>query len=522
MAATPDPVGFWAWAHADPERIALVDPEGRNVTYGRLHARCNQLANALQAMGLKPGDGVALFVSNRTEFYEIALAALQIGLFFTPINHYLAAPEISYIVGDCQAKALFADMLYGDKVAASLESSGLPSGRCFVIGGELPGCGVYEALLASGAPAPPAARFSGESMIYTSGTTGKPKGVRVTLRSQSPEQGAAARVAMAPILKWRSGDGVYLLNGPLHHSAPVSFSLQALHLGLTVIMTDHWDAEAVLQLIEKHRVTVSQMVPIHFHRFLKLPEEVRAKYDVSSLESVMHSAAPCPTDEKRAMIAWWGPILYEMYGGTEGGAALVDSEEWLRKPGTVGRPWPGTTIRIVDDDHREVPAGTVGTVYFSTVTGPPKYFNDAEKSRSVLLDDSTFFTLGEMGYVDDDGYLFLVDRKADLVLSGGVNIYPIEIEQVLSQHPKVYDAAVFGIPNAEWGEELKAVIQLVKDVQQSPQLTDELVAYCADRLAKFKIPRSFDYVDELPRGPNGKLYKRQLRDVYWQGRDRKI
>jgi long-chain acyl-CoA synthetase len=303
------------------------------------------------------------------------------------------------------------------------------------------------------------------------------------------------------------------------------YSGNALHLGHAVVLMEKWDAEEMLRLIEKHRVTTSHMVPTQFHRLLLLPEAVRRKYDVSSTRCMIHAAAPCPPDVKRRMIEWWGHSIYEYYAATEGGGTLVTPTEWMQRPGTVGRAWPNAEIRIFDDDGNDVPTGSQGTVYMKLgPTAQFEYKGDAQKTKKnrVVKGDTVYFTVGDVGYLDDAGYLFLCDRKIDMIISGGANIYPAEIENVLLTHPKVGDAAVFGVPNADWGEEVKAVIEPAPGAVPGQALTDEILAFCRERMGGFKVPKSIDYTDEMPRDPNGKLYKRKLRDPYWAGRERAI
>lgn len=515
----PEELGFWNWAQRDPDRIALFDTEEKIVTFGELLSACNRVANGLRKHGLETGDGVAVVMPNCPAFYEIFLAALQTGLYFTPINHYLAAGEMAYVIKDSEAKALFVHENYGSKVRKAVTQAHLSNRSCFAIG-EIPDFQSFAEFKAGYSDALPDNRTAGISMVYTSGTTGKPKGVKQPLPDEPPEGAKSTRVQIGEIIDWHVGDGVYLLNGPLHHSAPIGFSTLALHMGHTVIMTDKWEAEDVLRLIDKYKVTNIQMVPIHFHRLLKLSEEVRSRYDVSSIKSVLHSASPCPKNVKMAMIDWWGPVIYEQYGGTEGGFTFCNSKEWLAKPGTVGKPWPGTEIKILDDNNNELPPCEVGAVYAKTSLGPPTYFKDKEKTDSARWGD--FFTIGEMGYLDEDGWLFLVDRKSDMLVSGGVNIYPAEIEAVLMQHPKIRDAAVIGVPNEEWGEEVKAILEMEPGFESGEEVINEVLVFCRENLAGYKIPRSVEFMDELPRGPNGKLYKRQLREKYWQGHEKRI
>ena len=513
----PEELGFWNWAQRDPDRTALIVPGPRKTSFGELFAESNRVAYALRAMDLRPGDALAVIMPNCIEFYEIYLAALQTGLYFTPINHYLATPEVAYVLSDCEAKAFFVHSQFATTAKEAVEQIDYRRSACFSVGG-----GPFEAYEDVKARRPatlPADRRAGISMIYTSGTTGYPKGVRAPLPDEPPEGPTATRVMSGALIGWQPGNDVYLLNGPLHHSAPISFSTIALHLGHAVVLTDKWDAETTLRLIEENRVINTQMVPIHFHRLLKLPEDVRRKYDVSSIKTILHSAAPCPVATKKAIIDWFGPVVFEYYGGTEGGATMVTSQEWLDRPGTVGRPWPGTELKIFDDDGKELPPGEVGAIYFKTMLGPPNYFKDARKSEAVRRGE--YFTLGDVGYVDPDGWLYLVDRKADMLVSGGVNIYPAEIEAVLLQHPAVTDVAVFGVPNVEWGEEVKAVIETATE-NPDDMLRANILAFCEGKLARYKIPRSIEFSRDLPRAPNGKLYKRQIRERYWKGRDERI
>jgi long-chain acyl-CoA synthetase len=315
-------------------------------------------------------------------------------------------------------------------------------------------------------------------------------------------------------------DNVHICGSPLYHTAPLAFSSAAIHIGHPVILMDKWDPAEMLDLIGKYKVTQSHMVPTQFHRLLALPDDIKNKADVDSLRSMVHAAAPCPVDIKQRMLEWWGPVIYEYYAATEGGGTLVTPEEWLKKPGTVGRPWTNAEIRILDDDGNDMPTNEPGTVYMKLPEAKFEYFKDKEKTEGSRK--AGFFTVGDIGYLDDDGYLFLCDRKSDMIISGGVNIYPAEIEGVFLTHPKVGDVAVFGIPHDDWGEEIKAVVEPAAGVEGDAALTEELLAFCADRMGKFKIPKSIDYTNEMPRDPSGKLYKRKLRDPYWEGRERAI
>lgn len=358
-------------------------------------------------------------------------------------------------------------------------------------------------------------------MHYTSGTTGRPKGVRRPLSGLDPDDAAElmtfllAMFGMTP-----AGGNVHLVTSPGYHTAVTQFGGSALHMGHTLVFMDHWDAEEMLRLCERHRVTSSHMVPTHFKRLLALPEEVRGAYDLTSLRWMIHAAAPCPVPVKRAMLDWWGDCVYEYYAATEGGGTVATPEDWKKHPGTVGRPWPISELLIVDDELRPVPPGTPGTVYMKMAGATFEYKGDRAKTEAGRLDD--FFTVGDIGYLDGDGFLFLCDRKADVIISGGANIYPAEIENELMVHPKVADVAVFGVPDEEWGEQIKAVVEPAAGVEPSPELAAELVESLRGRLSTMKWPRSVDFVAEMPREPNGKLLKRRLRDPYWEGHDRAI
>ncbi len=357
-------------------------------------------------------------------------------------------------------------------------------------------------------------------MTYTSGTTGRPKGVRRAVGQVAPEVAFGQQALFLSLFGIFPGSsGVHLVVAPLYHTAVINFASNHLHLGHTVVLMDKWTPEGMLQRIERYGVTNSHMVPTHFVRLLKLPDEVRKQYDVSTMSHAIHGAAPCPVEVKAAMLDWWGPCIYEYYAASEGGGTLATPQQWLERPGTVGNAWPISEIRILDESSQPCPADTPGTVWIRMGDHRFEYHKDPGKTEDAWLEG--FFTVGDFGYLDEDGYLFLCDRKSDMIISGGVNIYPAEIEAVLIAHPKVIDVAVFGIPDEDWGEQVKAVVEPTDGVAREG-LVAELMAYCEERLARYKQPRSIDFIDEMPRDPNGKLYKRKLRDPYWQGRDRAI
>lgn len=514
-------IGFWAQAPARRGDIALVTPAEREVSFGELYDRQNQLSHALAGFSLGFGDHVAMLMPNSQAYLEIFLATHQSGLYLTPINYHLTGPEVAYILQDAGARVFFAHARYAEAARKAVAEAGFDPARCFAVGGSIEGFTAYEALLADQPAEPPAERQAGTLMLYTSGTTGRPKGVKRDLQAGNPDAVAMLAGMMGALFKLKGGPpGVHLVTGPLYHAAPGGFGSASLHLGHKLVLQDKWDAEDTLRLIDRYRVTVSHMVPTMFHRLLALPEQVKARYDVSSLETIIHGAAPIAEDAKRAIIEWWGPVLYEYYGATEGGGTLATAEEWLSKPGTVGKPWPGTQVKILDETGQPLPPGEVGTVYMSSMIGQFEYHNAPEKTAESWRDG--LFTVGDVGYLDPDGWLFLCDRAKDMIIAGGVNIYPAEIEKALIGHPQVADVAVFGIPNEEWGEEVKAVVQLVPGAEGDEAMVETLMAFARERLAKYKLPRSIDFIDELPRLDTGKLYKRFLRDPYWEGKSRRI
>lgn len=500
-----------------PDQLALIMGSGETRTYGELLARSDRVANLLYSAGLRRGDGILTMLPNRPEFFEIAWAAQRSGLYYTPVNTHLVSDEVAYIVEDSGAKALFIDATYA-AIGKALPESGALELR-IAVGGRIDERVDYETALEQAAEGPPPEPSQGTEMMYSSGTTGKPKAVRRPLPGPDGswaqwrvEEGLRAMYGM-------TASDIYLSPAPLYHSAPLAYSMATMRLGATAVVMERFDAEQCLQLIERHHVTHAQFVPTMFVRLLKLPPEVRERYDVSSLRAVLHAAAPCPVQVKQEMMAWWGPIIYEYYAGTEGFAAsFIDPEEWLAHPGSVGKP--SNPVHIVGEDGQELPLGQPGSIYFEG--GPDfEYHNDPAKTASVS-NEHGWRTLGDVGYLDDEGYLYLTDRATFMIVSGGVNIYPQEIENVLVLHPKVTDVAVFGVPNAEFGEEVKAVVQPADWADASDELQDELLEYCRAHLAGYKCPRSIDFEEELPRDPNGKLYKRHLRDRYWAGHNTRL
>lgn len=521
-------LGFWNFAAEAPDKLALVDPDERRWTRGELNAAANRLARGLRAVGVERGDAVAVCAINCAEYYILHLACTQIGVYLTPLNWHLASPEVAYVLQDSAAKVFI-----GHEGAAALcvkaaDEAGFAADRRYAIGA-VEGFRSFDELGAGQSSDPPENRSAGAVMNYTSGTTGNPKGVKRALAplEVSPDDMFAMMTMFLSLFGIQAeDDNVHLCGSPLYHTAPLMHSSTALHYGHAVVLTEKWDAEDMLRLIDKYRCTTSHMVPTQFNRLLRLPDDVKAKYDVSSTRTMIHAAAPCAPDVKRAMIDWWGNSIFEYYAATEGGGTIVTPEQWLQFPGTVGQAWAGSEIRIFDDDEKQLATGERGTVFmllgdFSKF----EYKGDAEKTRKNRLtteDGKVFFTVGDIGYLNEEGFLFLCDRKIDMIISGGANIYPAEIENALSLHPKVADVAVFGIPNEDWGEEIKAVIEPSAEAVAGEELVAELSAYCIERVGKMKTPRSFDFTDAMPRDPNGKLYKRKLRDPYWEGKTRAI
>jgi acyl-CoA synthetase (AMP-forming)/AMP-acid ligase II len=507
-------------AQTTPDKPAIIMAgSGEGLTYRELEERSNQGAQLFRKLGLQPGDAVALFMENNLHYLEICWAAQRAGLYFTCISSRLTAGEVEYIVRDCGAKLLIASS--GLAKAASELPALLRQVKFFMVGGAIDGYAGYEAEAGALPITRIADETSGTDMLYSSGTTGRPKGVRVPLSGAAIDAPSPLLMLVAALFAFGEHT-IYLSPAPLYHAAPLRYCMAVQRAGGTVIVMEHFDAEAALALIEKHRATASQWVPTMFVRMLKLPEDVRAKYDVSSVRAAIHAAAPCPIEVKRKMIDWWGPVLHEYYAGTEGnGFCYVNSADWLAHPGTVGKSLLGE-IHICDDEGNEVAAGEEGIIHFAGAS-EFRYHNDDEKTRASRHPaHSDWSTLGDVGKLDAEGYLYLTDRKAFMIISGGVNIYPQEAENVLIGHPKVADVAVIGVPNEEFGEEVKAVVQPADWNDATPALAEELIAYSRERLSPIKCPRSVDFERELPRHATGKLYKRLIRDRYWGKRDSRI
>lgn len=509
-----------AHAQTTPDRVAItMAGTGEQVTFGELDATANRMARTFQSLGLEPGGHVAACMENRVEVLEVAWGAHYAGLHYTFISTRLTPDEAAFIIGDSGSKVVVLTPRLGERLMPALTDLVDDDVRFVSVGGDVEGADDLMALAAEQSADPIPDATEGADMLYSSGTTGRPKGVLRTLTGE-PLGTTAGLAMLGEFLMGMSADSVYLSPAPMYHAAPLKWSIDLLALGASVVLMERFEPEALLSAIETHGVTHGQFVPTMFVRMLKLPEEVRNRYDVSSLEGIIHAAAPCPPDVKRQMMDWMGPIVNEYYAGTEGsGFCWASAEDWLAHPGTVGKPLIGE-LHIVGPGGDELPVGEEGVVYFGA--GPKfEYHNDAEKTAEAY-NDQGWATLGDIGRVDEDGFLYLTDRQSNMIISGGVNVYPQEAENVLSTHPDVYDVAVIGVPNEDFGEEVKAVVHLMDGVEPTDEVGDGLVAYCRERLADIKCPRTVDFTDELPRLPTGKLVKRLLRDSYWEGHGSRI
>jgi len=504
-------------AKETPDKAAIIAAEtGEAITYGELDARSNRFAQLLHAAGLRRGDHIALLMENNLRFMEVVWAAFRSGLYITAVNRYLPPDEAAYVVGDCGAKAIVSSLDRRDisgPLAALIPNCTIR----LMVDGAIDGWTPYEAAVAPYPATALATQWMGDSMLYSSGTTGRPKGILRPLPDLMVAEGFALRQA---VNRYQfSPESVYLSPAPLYHAAPLGYVTNVLSRGGTVVMMSRFDPERALRFIEQYRVTHSQWVPTMFVRLLKLDAAARSAYDLSSHRYAIHAAAPCPVEVKRQIIEWWGPIIHEYYAGTEGaGATIIDSADWLAHPGSVGRAALGV-LHICDEDGAELAPGEAGLIYFEREAMTFAYHNDPAKTRAAQHPEHDNWTsLGDVGYLDEDGYLYLTDRKAFMIISGGVNIYPQAIEDALILHPKVGDVAVFGVPDEEMGEAVKAVVEPAPGFAPTDDLAAELLAFARERLAHYMAPRSVDFIGEMPRLPTGKLYKRLLKDKYWSGR----
>jgi long-chain acyl-CoA synthetase len=499
----------------------IMAASGEAVTYRELDARGNRLAHLFRKHGLRRLDHYAIFMENNSRYLEACGAGERSGLYYTCVNSYLTAGELAYILNNSQSRILITSRARLD-IAREAITQCPKVELCIVADGDGESDRIVGLAAATkGLPATPIADESaGTAMLYSSGTTGRPKGILWPLVERPPQQQSPLLDFLQKLWHYREGM-IYLSPAPLYHSAPQAAVNLTIRIGGTAIIMESFDPERYLALVENWGVTHSQLVPTMFSRMLKLPEETRHRYDLSSLEIAIHAAAPCPVQVKEDMIRWWGPIIQEYYGATEGlGFTACDSEQWLAHKGSVGKVLLGE-LHILDENMKECPTGTAGTVWFKTVNAS-EYFNDPERTRETRSADGSMSTVGDVGYVDADNYLYLTDRATFMIISGGVNIYPQECENLLITHPKIADAAVFGVPNPDLGEEVKAVVQPMPGVEPGPELAEELIAFCGRSLSHQKVPRSIDFENELPRLPTGKLYKRLLRDRYWGNKTSRI
>jgi long-chain acyl-CoA synthetase len=504
------------WAQQTPDKTAIVMAgSGRSLTYKELDDNSRRTAHFLRdTVGLVTGDSIVVLSDNVPETLELYWAGVRIGLYVTFVNSHLTAPEADYIVENSGARVIFVSAGLAD-LASKLQTTGVA--RRLAFGGELPGFESYESVRDASSDEPLVDQPRGDTMLYSSGTTGRPKGIKRPLTGESVEQ-QSAMSAVLQLLYGMTQETVYLSPAPAYHAAPMAFMAAVQSLGGTVVMMEKFDPEGVLEAIQRFGVTETQMVPTHFVRLLKLTEPVRSSYDLSSLKMVIHAAAPCPPDVKRAMIDWLGPIIMEYYSSTEAaGSTFIDSATWLEHPGSVGRPSNPDALHICDETGKELGPREIGTVYFASQTEgrPFSYHGDEQKSLSAEHPEHpNWTTVGDLGFVDEDGFLYLTDRSSFMIISGGVNIYPQEIENVFTLHPAVADIGVIGVPDAEMGERVVAFIEPAPGVEGTPALADELAAFARAQLSGFKVPREFHFRETLPRTPTGKMVKGRLRDEY--------
>ncbi|MSR13593.1 MAG: acyl-CoA synthetase [Gammaproteobacteria bacterium] len=512
--------GTFAQERADKPCFIMAN-SGEVVTYGEYEQRTNQFAHLLRKHGLQRLDHYAIYMENNARYLEVCGGGDRAGLYYTCVNSYLTAEETAFIINDSQSELVVTSRARREVIIEAMKLC--PRVKLWLMVDRAPDDSVfvdYTSALEAYPATPIPDEALGVAMLYSSGTTGRPKGILRPLPAVPPSTWLPLFHFVNTLWKYH-GEMIYLSPAPLYHSAPQAAVGLTIRNGGTAVIMEKFDPEQYLALIAKYKITHTQLVPTMFSRMLKLPPDVRALHDVSSLEYVVHAAAPCPVPVKQDMIEWWGPIVHEYYGATEGlGFTACDSAEWLAHPGTVGRVLLGE-LHILDEEGKTCPVGEPGTVWFKTAT-PFEYYNDPQKTQEARSADGSMSTVGDVGYVDADGFLYLTDRKTYMIISGGVNIYPQECENLLITHPQVADAAVFGVPNEDLGEEVKAVVQLMPGIATSPALEAELIAFCQHHLARQKCPRSIDFEAELPRLPTGKLYKRVLRDRYWGDKKSRI
>jgi len=509
------------WAKTTPETPAYtMAGSGESVTFAQLETRANQTAHALREAGCKPGDTIAIFAENSARYFEICWSAQRAGLYYVCISSRLTAPEVQYIIEDSGARLIIAGHSLGTVAKEAKALTGIT--ESWSIDGEIEGFHALEPLREHFPETPIPDEMAGTDMLYSSGTTGRPKGIRPALEHGQAIDESNVLVQIAQGLTRAGPDAIYLSPAPLYHAAPLRWCMTFSRLGASLIIMEKFDPEQYLEMVEQHKVTHTQVVPTMFVRMTKLPEETKHKYDVSSLTCAIHAAAPCPIPVKEEMIKWWGPVIEEYYAGSEGnGMTWANSEQWLAHKGTVGVPIWGE-LHICDEDGNEVANGEEGQIYFGG-TPTPNYHNAPDKNKAALNPKNPeWSSLGDVGKVDRDGFLYLTDRKAFMIISGGVNIYPQETENILITHPKVADCAVIGVPDPDFGEAVKAVVQPKEGIGASDELAAELMEFCRDNLSKLKCPKSIDFDPELPRHPTGKLYKRLIRDRYWGKKDSRI
>jgi fatty-acyl-CoA synthase len=485
---------------------------GEVLTYGELEQVSNRGAQLFRSLGLKAGDHIALQMENNRYFMPVLWAARRAGLIYTPMSTHLKRDEILYIVGNCEAQAVICSSTFAELMQQVRESAPAVA-HWFMIDGVRPGFQSWEDAVTAHPPTPIQDEQNGIPMLYSSGTTGVPKGILPPWKPGMPVGEPSPDLARLAQFYSVDAECIYLSPAPLYHAAPLGYNIMVTQLGGTCVIMEKFDAEHSLALMERYRITHGQWVPIMFSRLLQLPEDARRRYDVSSVKYAIHAAAPCPKEVKRRMIDWWGPVIYEYYSSTEGGGlTALNSAEWLAHPGSVGRA-VGSKVHIMGDDGKELPTGETGTVYFSDVRSKFTYYKEPAKTAKAY-NEQGWMTVGDVGYVDAEGYLYLADRKDFMIITGGVNVYPQEVENLLLVHDKVADVAVFGIPNVEFGAEVKGVVQPRNWADAGPELERELIAYCRERLSHIKCPRSIDFELALPRLDNGKLYKQGIRARY--------